>query len=172
MSCPTRARAGAVPSLTPQPKCSPKGGEAKTGAGRAGSVQKGARGCPQPGSQHLLHRDKNVAIHVQHKAALSWITSGSPFLKPQPGNAIWLCKPSPRTSVHPLKAPDPSKCFPLTPSFGTGRDSLHAGLHAAPCSPVQSPRKTIHPAGARQMVCGRCAAWSSVTALFRVYFHD
>lgn len=49
-----------------------------------------------------------MAIHAQHKPALSWITSGSPFLKPQPGNAIWLC----RTSVNPLKAPDPSECFP------------------------------------------------------------
>lgn len=126
-------RAGAVPPLTPQPKCSPEGEEAKAGARQAGSIQKGGRGCPQPGWQHLLHRDKNVAIHAQHKEALSGITSGSPFLKPWPGNAIWLCRPSPRTSVHPLKAPNPPKRFPLTPSFGTGREPPPW----APCSSVQ-----------------------------------
>lgn len=166
VSCPTRARPEAVPSITAQPKCSQEGDEARTGARQAGSVQKGGRECPQ---QHLLQRDKNVAIHAQHKPALSWITSGSPFLKPQPGNAIWLCRPSPRTSVNPLKTADPSECLPLTPSFGTAEAASIPGSRHPLLSSAGSQENDSSSGSQADGLCKMCCLVVCHSPL-RVYF--
>lgn len=158
-------RAGAVPPLTPQPKCSPEGEEAKAGARQAGSIQKRRKGLPP--ARLAASAPQGQECGDSCPAQGGFVRDHLRLTLPQA--MAWEChlalQAQPQDLSSSFEGSKSTQMLPPDPFFWDRQRASTLGSMQLRAAPVQSPRKTIHPAGARQMVCGRCAVWSSVTAL-------